>query len=196
MPTNTNIIPGLVVTPKGTDHNLLRARLGPINRRISALESLIRFHNSTCSPVAQRSYKVQEHEAELAQLRQLKRETEQALNPPSPPPLDPDAQRRADAQRARDVAFLKSTIKAQTESLEWNAARCEQQGDHRAARAFRMQIPDVGGQACREFGKSPDLLAELEDPDDEKTPEARDRRGPLRRQGRLAETHRTPRPNR
>jgi hypothetical protein len=65
-------------------------------------------------------------------------------------------------QREADLGFLRLTIRQQTEHAEHAAQKEEAAGNHRAARIHRLTIPEIPEQVCREFGKNPALLAELD----------------------------------
>ena len=90
----------------------------------------------------------------------MRAECEAALNPKPKPARSCELQRLYDEQRKRDIAFLRATIKQQTEQAEYSAQKEEAAGNHRSARIHRLTIPEIPESVCHEFGKDPTLLAE------------------------------------
>jgi hypothetical protein len=69
----------------------------------------------------------------------------------------PELQKLYQDQREADLKFLRTTIRQQTEQTEYAAQKEEAAGNHRQARILRLTI-----QVCKEFGKNPALLAEVD----------------------------------
>ena len=74
----------------------------------------------------------------------------------------PELQKLYQDQREADLKFLRTTIRQQTEQTEYAAQKEEAAGNHRQARILRLTIPEIAEQVCKEFGKNPALLAEVD----------------------------------
>jgi hypothetical protein len=92
----------------------------------------------------------------------MRAEIDQALRPTPKPRRSPELAKLYYEQRDRDITFLRATIKQQIEQTEHAAQKEEAAGNHRAARIHRLTIPEIPEQVCKEFGKNPALLAEIE----------------------------------
>ena len=104
-----NAIPGLV---RGFDptipRQVLESKLKVIHKRRALIEAAL-------SAGAGDDYQSQELKAEDRALADMRAEVEQALHPKPKPRRSPELQRLYAEQRMTDVAFLRATIKQQTE---------------------------------------------------------------------------------
>jgi hypothetical protein len=151
-----NPIPGLT---RGADPTLprqvLAARLKVIDKRRAEIE--VQLNHSQDD-----DYRSQELKAERQTLGDMRSEIQRVINPPPKARRSPELRALYAQQRDADLEFLRVTIKQQTEQTEWAAQKEEAAGNHRQARILRLTIPEIPEQVCKEFGKNPTLLAEID----------------------------------
>jgi hypothetical protein len=151
-----NPIPGLT---RGTDPTIpkqvLESRLRTIDKRRAEIEAeLNRGIGDT--------YRAQELNAEYSTLGSMRADCEAVLHPPPKPVRSPELEWLYAQQRIADIAFLRSTIRQQTDQAEHAAEKEEAAGNHRSAKLHRLSIPEIPVTICRQFGKDLALLAELD----------------------------------
>lgn len=151
-----NSIPGLT---RGTDptipRQVLEAKLKVIDRRRHEIESLLATYTN------EDSYHASEIKSEYAALGNVRAEIDEALHPKVKARRSPELAKLYLEQRERDLSFLRTVIREQTQNAEYAAQKEEAAGNHRQAKLIRLGIPDIPEQVCKEFGKNPALLAEI-----------------------------------
>jgi hypothetical protein len=156
-------IPGLARTDPNVPRSGLELRLRRIDKRRAEIEAKLTALGDSSSPRSRPESPARvELEAELATLNNLRREAELILRPPKPTPI-PALERAREVQRAADISFLRAEIIQQTAIAEAAAQKLEAAGEHRQARLQRSLIPELPERLCREFGKDPALLAEIDE---------------------------------
>jgi delta 1-pyrroline-5-carboxylate dehydrogenase len=153
-----NSIPGLT---RGVDSQIprqvLESRLKTIDKRRAEIEAILNSRGND------ESYQAQELVGESAALGAMRAEIDEVLSPRAKPERHPVLQKAYDEDHQRDLNLLRTAIRQQTEQLTYAAEKEEASGNHRQAKILRLQIPELPEQICREYGKSLELLAEIQD---------------------------------
>jgi len=129
---------------------VLETRLKTIDQRRAQLEAELAH--------IPESYERQERR----ELGDMRAEVEAILRPAPITARHPHLENMYRRQRQADVAFLRIAIRQEREHVEFAAEREAAAGNHRAARLHRLGLPMVPETICKQFGKDPALLSEIE----------------------------------
>jgi hypothetical protein len=146
--------------------NLIRNNLDPTVPR-SALEAQLKQIDKRRSELEERiarlpdSYEANELKSERALLGDLRRDIDFQLRPATPTAPDPALLKQMAEDRRRDINLLKITISQRTEQTIAQADRCAETGDHRQAKIWRLTIPEIPLQICKEYNLDPALLDDV-----------------------------------
>jgi hypothetical protein len=132
----------------------LEAQLKVIDRRRSELETLI-------ARLPDQSYASNELKSERALLGDMRRGINDLLRPKPLEPPDPTLLAQEAEDRKRDVNLLRITIKQRTEQTLAQADKCAETGDFRQSKIWRLTVPDIPLQVCKEYGLDPALLEDV-----------------------------------
>jgi hypothetical protein len=152
-------IPGLSRThlDPTVPRQILESKLKRIDIRLSEIDEYLSQVNTNTA-----SYHGQEIQSERESLVILRAEITEQLNPSAKPARSPELQKLYQDQKQKDIAFLKVAIRHEIQNIEHAALKEEQAGNHRAAKLHRLSSIDAAEEVCRQYGKDPALLAELD----------------------------------